>query len=346
MTVEIFFNLLYMFISIFDGMSVRYLIDTGMSIIKNARILISMIMPEPKGSMTRMRGYVNISYFASFGDDDTVKQYSVILPVSGTPKKWVKVEAVTLESYSDYLEDEEKRKALEKISLERERLRKLDEEKAKQEEKTGQDEPIKHDEQEEKEREDERKAEDQQVAAVQEEKTENAPETEKTEDTVIKHVDDKEYCSILDDIDKRLDTIQTDIDCDKQIVQDQDTTTEEKKKDPLDRASEIRRLKSQTQKKHVPTRKPTVNQKRELRTSRKEGRSPDLSLAEQEKQERYNMMKKEDVTDHILSLSGPSKDFFSVPLTPSAISRNYKALIFHYKNKQKIFEANQTLIFL
>lgn len=51
-----------------------------------------------------------------------------------------------------------------------------------------------------------------------------------------------------------------------------------------------------------------------------------------------------DVTERILELSGPGKDFFSSPLTPQNIDHHYHCLIFHYGRGLKIFQASDPII--
>lgn len=57
----------------------------------------------------------------------------------------------------------------------------------------------------------------------------------------------------------------------------------------------------------------------------------------------YENYQKEDVTDFIRKVSGPSKDFLGFDLTPYDISKSYHCLIFHYpKHKTRIFLADDS----
>ena len=52
-----------------------------------------------------------------------------------------------------------------------------------------------------------------------------------------------------------------------------------------------------------------------------------------------------DVTEKILMVSGPGKDFFGVKITPKKLSRNWRSLMFHYprKRKMKLFKVNEII---
>lgn len=58
---------------------------------------------------------------------------------------------------------------------------------------------------------------------------------------------------------------------------------------------------------------------------------------------KYSKCPKHDVTNIMLSLSGPGKDFFGCPITPYHINRDYACLIFHYRKGKKLFESHDVL---
>lgn len=67
---------------------------------------------------------------------------------------------------------------------------------------------------------------------------------------------------------------------------------------------------------------------------------PELGVSPRTK---YKHLPKHDVTDMILPMAGPGKDFFGLRVCPHHINRNYACLIFHDKRTVRIFEQNDIL---
>jgi len=44
-------------------------------------------------------------------------------------------------------------------------------------------------------------------------------------------------------------------------------------------------------------------------------------------------IKEKIITEEIIRIAGPGKDFFNLPITPHMINKNYKSITFHYKRR-------------
>lgn len=239
-----YFLLTYMMTFFLSGLDLTSFIRTAMSMVKYIRLFLSMLMPEPKGTLEMKRGFVKISYFADQGDG--MKKYHLLLPTSGKPKTWSKVEAVTRDDYLQSLVDNLT------VTVEGPKA-----------DLTFQ--PI-----------------------------DPVPETTKIVDVVLP------------------------------APVGESQQPDDSMAVPTDMTAEIDEYLAS----HPPP-KETKEEPKE-----KKGAS------------KYKHCPKIDVTEAIVDLAGPGRDFFKVQLTPADLSSTYKALIFHYGMRTKTFEAEETIVFL
>jgi len=101
---------------LFDGWSFSSVVSYGLSLVKNVQIVLSMFIPEPKGTMEMKRGYFEIKYFADHGDG--MKEHFVLLPDKGREATWTKVKAVLKHEYQAYVEEKKKAELLEREKAE------------------------------------------------------------------------------------------------------------------------------------------------------------------------------------------------------------------------------------
>lgn len=99
---NLYFLGIYILSFFVEGWSWSTLIGYVLSGMKYFRIFISMLIPEPKGTVESLRGFIKVTYYSD--DGDGLKKKYVLLPTSGKEKSWTKVEVVLRTDYREYLE--------------------------------------------------------------------------------------------------------------------------------------------------------------------------------------------------------------------------------------------------
>lgn len=123
-----YFLATYMFTFIFEGFSI---IDLGrylMYFVKYVRMGISLLMPQPKGTVEILRGgMMRVHYFMDQDDGHGMIERNLLVPYSIKPKSWTKVEAILDHDYTEWVEQKRETSLIEEAA----RKAKLDEEESK-----------------------------------------------------------------------------------------------------------------------------------------------------------------------------------------------------------------------
>jgi hypothetical protein len=96
-----YFLLLYIFTALYRWLNFSNLLHLAMAFIKNVKLLGSLLLPDPKGTIEHQRGGIlKVNYVDSEAkSQDKKSQLHFLLPYSIPALGWTKVYAITIDEY-------------------------------------------------------------------------------------------------------------------------------------------------------------------------------------------------------------------------------------------------------